>query len=157
MRLESLWSLIKIKWPWFSCSLKIHVYCVNPVFIILMHFSKQYENHEHWIFKIPYRNFWNNMRTMIRWFSKPTKDFKTAWEPWSLDFQSIQRFWKVYENHEHCTFKVPCNNFQNSMRSMITCIHGILIIWKVYETYEHWIDTGYKNFHNYMRTMITWF
>ena len=119
MRLESLWSLIKIKCSWFSCSLKIHVYCVNPVFIILMHFSKQYEKHDHLIFKA-HQNFEMSMRTMSTGFLKyHTGIFETIWEPWSDDFQSQQKISKQHENHDQMIFKAK-KRFQNSMRTMIT-------------------------------------
>ena len=121
MRLESLWSLIKIKWSWFSCSLKIHVYCVNPVFIILMHFSKQYEKHDHLIFKA-HQNFEMSMRTMSTGsFKYHTGIFETIWEPWSDDFQSQQKISKQHENHDHLIFKA-FKNFEKFMRTISTVL-----------------------------------
>ena len=136
MRLESLWSLIKIKWSWFSCSLKIHVYCVNPVFIILMHFSKQYEKHDHLIFKA-HKNFEMSMRTMSTGFLKyHTGIFETIWEPWSDDFQSQQKISKQHENHDHLIFKAY-KDFEKFIRTMSTVLSKYHAIIKQHEKHDH--------------------
>ena len=66
--------------------------------------------------------------------------FKTIWEPWSLDFNGIPRFLKMYETYEHWIYTVYMN-FQIAWEAWSLDFQGTARFWKVYETYEHWIYT----------------